>query len=304
MTLANALFQAVNFLFAAASIEAYNAFLDFATQNANRWASEGWGGGIFAGSGGRTVIEFQAYNMNLSADDAQASMQPVFDFLQSSNNTASTLSAEIKSFPTIWQAYQAFLAPLTEAVGVGSSLASRLMPSKLFATHDGQQRVSTLLAELSNDLIFPTSATQRDPLSVNYTAPIQIFMSTPYTYTPTSPGESFADSAVTPAWRNSTWHVIAVQSFANQAEPAIINTAFAATHEAGEKLRALAPDSGAYQNEAEVLEPDPVASFWGQANFDRLSAIKQEIDDGNVLSCWDCIGSDRKDGRYQCYPSI
>ncbi|KAL7898784.1 hypothetical protein HDV63DRAFT_397286 [Trichoderma sp. SZMC 28014] len=294
--------QVVNILFAAASISAYNAFLDLATQNANKWASEGWGGSLYGGGGGRTLIGFQVYNMALSLDDAKASMQSVFDFVASSNNSAQVIEADITTFPTIWQAFEAKLVPILESAGIGAAVASRLIPSDLLAETAGQKAVAAALAEISNDLIFPTSTSQTDPLSVNYTAPIQILLTSPYNYKPVSPGESFSDSSVTPAWRNSTWHVIVIQAFASQADKTTISTAFSAAHAAGEKLRALAPNSGAYQNEADVFETDPVGAYWGKENYDKLKAIKHAIDPDNILTCWDCIGSVRTDDRYQCYP--
>ncbi|KAM0482017.1 hypothetical protein ACHAPX_003351 [Trichoderma viride] len=296
--------QVVNVLFAAASISAYNAFFDLATQNANKWASEGWGGSFFAGGGGRTVIGFQVYNMALSLDDAKASMQSLFDFVASSNNSAQVIESDITSFPTIWQAYQAKLIPILESAGIGGALASRLIPSDLLAESIGQKAVAAALAEISNDLTFPTSASQTDPLSVNYTAPVQILMTAPYGYKPVSPGESFADSSVTPAWRTSTWHAIMIQNFASQADKATTSTAFSAVHAAGDKLRALAPNSGAYQNEADVFETDPVGAYWGKENYAKLKAIKHAIDPDNILTCWDCIGSVRTDDRYQCYPDV
>lgn len=300
----NPLKQVANVIFAASSIQAFNDFLSLATQHANQWASEGWGGGLFAGSGGRTVIAFQVYNMNLTLAEAQASMQPILDFVASGNNSAQTIDAELVTMPTIWQAYQTFLVPILESPGEGVALASRLIPSALFDTAAGQAEVATVLADIANDLTYPTSATQTDPLSVAYTAPLQILFSPPYNYQPTAPGESFSDSSVTPAWRKSTWHAIAIEDFATQSDAVTIDKSFTAVNAAGDKLRALAPDSGAYQNEADVFEPDPAATFWGQANYDRLVSIKKSIDPNNVLTCWDCIGWDSTDDRYKCYPTI
>jgi hypothetical protein len=242
--------------------------------------------------------------MDLSLDDAKASMLPVFDFVASSNNSARVIEANIATFPTIWQAYQAKLVPILESAGIGLAGASRLIPSDLLATSAGQKAVSAVLAEVSNDLTFPTSATQTDPLSVNYTAPLQILMTAPYAYKPVSPGESFADSSITPAWRKSTWHVILLYSFATEADKMTISKAFAASHAAGNKLRDLAPNSGAYQNEADVFETDPVGAYWGNENYQKLMVIKRAIDPDNILTCWDCIGSVRTDDRYQCYPDI
>lgn len=79
---------------------------------------------------------------------------------------------------------------------------------------------------------------------------------------------------------------------------------FSVTPKAGNILRDLAPDSGAYQNEGNVFEPDPVATFWGHENYDRLKTIKAEIDPQNVMTCWGCIGWNLSDKRYSCYLDI
>lgn len=60
----------------------------------------------------------------------------------------------------------------------------------------------------------------------------------------------------------------------------------------------------AYLNEADIFETDPVNTFWGAKNYERLVGIKKELDPGNLLTCWDCIGWDPTDERYGCYPSL
>jgi len=57
-------------------------------------------------------------------------------------------------------------------------------------------------------------------------------------------------------------------------------------------LRKLAPDMGAYLNEANANEPDFQQVFWGD-NYPRLFAIKREIDPDDVLWCTPCVGNER-----------
>lgn len=67
-------------------------------------------------------------------------------------------------------------------------------------------------------------------------------------------------------------------------------------------LRAITPP-GAYQNEADVFEPNHTESFWGKANYDRLLSIKKLVDPSSVLDCWQCINwTGAKSPRYACYP--
>jgi len=128
-------------------------------------------------------------------------------------------------------------------------------------------------------------------------------MVAPSSYTPFA-GESFNDSSVTPTWRNSTWHVAFGQGFSNEADTATINQAFVAATGAGDILRSITPGSGAYQNEADVFEPDPAGTYWGQDNYQKLMAIKAAVDPNNILTCHGCIGWDKSDPRFACYPNI
>lgn len=67
-------------------------------------------------------------------------------------------------------------------------------------------------------------------------------------------------------------------------------------------LRELTPDGGAYLNEADTFENDPAATFWGEKNYERLLALKKEIDPLNILTTHQAIGWDKNDPRYACYP--
>jgi hypothetical protein len=71
-----------------------------------------------------------------------------------------------------------------------------------------------------------------------------------------------------------------------------------------DKMRAITPTGGAYQNEADLFEPDPVSAYWGQENYNRLLKLKRELDPDNMLSCFNCIGWERNDARHACYPDI
>lgn len=57
-------------------------------------------------------------------------------------------------------------------------------------------------------------------------------------------------------------------------------------------LRDLAPDTGAYVNEADGNEPNFQKAFWG-SNYKRLLEIKRKIDPDDVLWCTPCVGNER-----------
>jgi hypothetical protein len=169
----------------------------------------------------------------------------------------------------------------------------------------GQSSVAQAILNVTNLLLGPGSNYAKDPAATGYSPAVEILATTPYSYTAlTNYGESFSDSSVTPYWRTSTWHVAAGTGFANSASVATIVQSAEVANQAGNILRALAPNSGAYQNEADVFEPDPVDSFWGRTNYNTLLAYKKKIDPGNVLTCWGCIGWKNSDSRYSCYPQV
>jgi hypothetical protein len=229
-------------------------------------------------------------NPNLSYDEAVASMAPITDYMASPGQT-SVLNV-ITTVSSYTEAFDIFIGPSGEAAGVGSAVSSRLIPKSAFSSSDNQ---AALLAAISKmvDIVLPlNTSVPGSPLQILVTAPASYALPAGYT------------SAVTPAWRDSYWHFVTGQGFENEAGVATINAAFKNANAAAQPLRDLYPDSGAYQNEADVFEPDPVASFWGEENYARLSQIKKEVDPQNLLTCWDCVGWDKDDDRYACYPSI
>ena len=56
-------------------------------------------------------------------------------------------------------------------------------------------------------------------------------------------------------------------------------------------LRDLAPDTGAYMNEADPTEPEWQKAFWGE-NYKRLARLKRKWDPRGVFWCRACVGSE------------
>lgn len=294
--------QVAEFVFVASSLDAFNNFFTVLTENANTWAGEGWGGYMAFGSLARTLCSVILFTPLLNNSAATASMAPIFAYINGSNS-AETITAGVFEGGSFYEAYQTFIAPNEEATGISTTISSRLIPKALLATADGQAAIANALVNISNQLIYPTSPVNTDPLSLTYGPPVQIIATTPYSYVPPAYAP-LDDSSVTPAWRDSTWHVAVGTLFSNEASASEINELFLAMHNAGNILRDLAPDSGAYQNEADVFEPDPIDTFWGQANYEKLAAIKKQVDPNNVMTCLECIGWNPSDERYSCYPDI
>ncbi|KAB2580237.1 FAD linked oxidase [Lasiodiplodia theobromae] len=109
------------------------------------------------------------------------------------------------------------------------------------------------------------------------------------------------NSSLNPAWRDTVVHFIVSNSWddslprekAQEAQDDMTNNR-------GNALRQLAPESGAYWNEADKDEPDWQRSLYGP-NYAELSAIKKKYDPSTLLWCEKCVESElwseREDGR-------
>ncbi|KAK4206717.1 FAD-binding domain-containing protein [Rhypophila decipiens] len=103
-------------------------------------------------------------------------------------------------------------------------------------------------------------------------------------------------NAVNPAWRKALSHTTAGQSWTHlDYEGKSKRAAYSRADASLEPLRKLAPDSGAYVNEAFPEEPDWRHAFWGRGgkNYARLLRIKRAVDPDDVLWCHPCVGNER-----------
>ena len=163
----------------------------------------------------------------------------------------------------------------------GNAMASRLIPSTNFESKDNQK-------ELVDALV---NSAQNKLLMLLLVAPNHTIAD--------------ADSAVTPAWRRSTWHVLNAEIW----DPSVssveqIEKTFSRVSQSMDGVRALTPGAGAYINEADTFEPDPVGAFWGRERWERLSEIKGEIDPEGLMLVHQGIGAEEGgEERFRCYPN-
>jgi len=94
-----------------------------------------------------------------------------------------------------------------------------------------------------------------------------------------------------PAWRRTYVHAATGAAFASHNLTARAQ-AISAVGRASDALKELAPDMGAYINEANRFEPEWQKVFWGD-NYDRLLKIKRDVDPDDVFWCQPCVGHDR-----------
>ncbi|KAF2181436.1 isoamyl alcohol oxidase [Zopfia rhizophila CBS 207.26] len=100
-------------------------------------------------------------------------------------------------------------------------------------------------------------------------------------------------NAVHPGWRESAINVILSSPWPQEANLSdMASLAKKMTNEWVPAVSALAPESGAYMNEADPQQPDWQNVFYGP-NYDELLRIKQEFDPHDIFYAWTAVGSDR-----------
>ncbi|KAI0778209.1 FAD-binding domain-containing protein [Trametes elegans] len=104
---------------------------------------------------------------------------------------------------------------------------------------------------------------------------------------------------VNPAWRSALLHTIFATGWAEGTPVRVINELLDGVKRNMTALRALAPDSGAYFNEASLFEPDPQRAFFG-SNAAKLKIIKQRYDPIDLFVVREGIGSDEWDADLLC----
>ncbi|KAI5283421.1 hypothetical protein KEM55_001572 [Ascosphaera atra] len=109
------------------------------------------------------------------------------------------------------------------------------------------------------------------------------------------------DNAVLPAWRDALVHWMVATPWSFEA-PRIEMEAWQTkmTEQFIPRIKALAPGSGAYMNEADFNQPDFKSAFYGK-NYERLKEIKRKYDPHDIFWALTAVGSDdwvqRQDGR-------
>ncbi|RDX55832.1 FAD-binding domain-containing protein, partial [Lentinus brumalis] len=102
-----------------------------------------------------------------------------------------------------------------------------------------------------------------------------------------------------PAWRNALLHTIFATGWVEGTPVNVIDGLIDQLRQNMTSLRSLAPDSGAYFNEASLVEPDPLRAFFGDHRA-RLKAIKRIYDPIDMFVVPEGIGSDDFDDALVC----
>jgi FAD/FMN-containing dehydrogenase len=96
-------------------------------------------------------------------------------------------------------------------------------------------------------------------------------------------------TSVTPAWRDAVWHECIGGGWDSSANITVRDSIITGVSQLTGYWRDFIPDSGAYFNEADLLEPNWQESFFGLNNYARLQAIKKTVDPNGIFNCWHCV---------------
>ncbi|KAJ7634766.1 FAD-binding domain-containing protein [Roridomyces roridus] len=249
---------------------ATRGFYEVLAENSVRWAQQGFGG---------YIEPFQALYVTpvLNSSATADTMQPLFAYMESLAPTDPGVQVFATEIPSYGAFFETFIANSGAPVGENAVIASRLIPAANFANETSRASLVDALLQTLAHVTFDLTLIATTPFNV--------------------PDDG--STSVTEAWRTSIWHAVAEGGWDGAAPLVNETAAYTGISNAADFLRAITPDA-AYQNEADVHEPNHEVSFWG-THYPRLLEIKQKYDPDNLLMCWHCVGYDPNSPRFSCY---
>jgi hypothetical protein len=195
------------------------------------------------------------------------------DYALSQNGTVT-----IETLPSWKTFFDKYVTGAEASVGSIMTLGTRLIPAANFETEEGMRAIYEML------------------LSFLPVASPNIILGTPFLYKHTE-----SSTSVTPAWRNSIWHLAMHDAWNFNTTTAQKVVAYKNISNIVQSMRDISPNSGAYFNEGDLYESNHTHSFWGH-NYPRLLSIKKKYDPHGLLDCWQCVGwKGANDPRFSCY---
>ncbi|RPD75195.1 FAD-binding domain-containing protein [Lentinus tigrinus ALCF2SS1-7] len=239
----------------------------------------GWGGYVqFSPVGDTCGFSFGTLVPNVSWEEANRTILPYFDYVKSLATTSNLAQGTLKleggfttQWPSFWSLYK-HLMPNTGQVGRNLELGSWLLPQK--ALDGDYEHVANVLMEnqgLSYELIAGGAVSKVDPLS----------------------------TGLNPAWRKAVVHAVFGITWPDGTSAEDIQRLRDSMGSRLRSVRALAPESGAYLNEASMFEPDSRHAFFGE-HYDQLRAVKRKYDPIDLFVVAEGVGADEWDEELRC----
>ena len=221
-------------------------------------------------------------------DEVSALLQP---FLSKMNDLAVPVTSSVTSYPTFLQHFNQYLGPLPYGLPlinvIDVSIAGRLVPRRLVENSTS----NTDLIEALKLSVHPGGKYQTGGVALNVAHDVA--------------ANNPSSNAVLPAWRDSILQLLAFAPWdSNGTRDANLAADEYLLDVTVPALTALAPDGGAYLNEANFQQADWQQSFYG-ANYDRLRSIKKAYDPQDLFFANTAVGSEAwvPDGDGRLYRS-
>ncbi|KAJ5490416.1 FAD linked oxidase N-terminal [Penicillium expansum] len=203
---------------------------------------------------------------NMTVAQTEAILAPWFDTLKSLNVSYTPWYNHADNFHDAW-----VVSFPQEYVGTDVvKTASRLLPRSVFQSDDLRNQTWAAYRDAVNQ-IYPL-------LSPSYTAPAL----------PLSPP---TDTSVLPAWRDALSHVIVGTEWNFTSPWDVVESSTLFVTEWMDVLRDIAPDSGSYMSEGDLIEPNLQEAFYG-VNYPRLYALKQKYDPTGLFFALTAVGAE------------
>lgn len=222
---------------------------------------------------GHTFIKLIESNSS-AAHAKQVMTQQLVNTLAQSNNT----SLYVKSSFTLFSSFQEYFLGSGKHEATASN--NLIMTSRFFdkkAMLYQQKKLSSMLHTLfsADGPVHAASSV----LEVCLVGGGHVLHPAPYT-------------SVNPAWRR-TYMIAEHLDFwpANYGSQEIRQIKVDATFRKLKAMKAAAPDTGTYLNEADGYDPDWKRDWYGD-RYHWLQTVKQEYDPDEVFWCWRCVGSE------------
>ncbi|KAL7748239.1 hypothetical protein RI367_006425 [Sorochytrium milnesiophthora] len=225
---------------------------------------------------GQFISVFNVYDSNGAALNASmASIMSKLDTLQTAGKIA--YQSSVTRFPTFYQSWQASVN--IDPVGYNGVLGTWLLPRKALETDLATAK------KLLNATLPPLGA---GALIGNFVAGGQVI------------GNKNLDTGVNDGWRSAYLNFGIFQLWADGTAPADQQAVRDdLTYNKMPLLKALAPASGTYVNEADVNSPTWQSDYFG-TKYNKLKSIKDRYDPTGFFYCYHCVGSEKwtsNDGR-------
>jgi hypothetical protein len=204
----------------------------------------------------------------LSLDETKALSAPLFDRLDSLgipiiNLTATDFDSYPKAFEDTWP------ESTNQAGGWSFHTGSRLFPASNWEDTDkltAQMAIVRQTVEASGFLLG-------------------------YNVQPASNPALNQTNAIIPAWRDTCLFLLSSATWGQQATPVQIAASNKELVQRLQPWREIAPNSGAYMNEADINEPNLQETFYGD-NYGYLYSLKQKYDPSGVLYAATAVGAE------------